>query len=185
MAELPAPGPLYRLVFPYLLKAALVFVFVLVTAGGVAQALLATGGAVALMAGVDEWMMRRRGRTVFRSEVRWGRTPLIDRVRQQDFGVMTLLSALLLMVAAPEAESLWLAALVAAFALAVAGISFWRVIEHWQVRKEGVVLSPMQREWLLSVRVAHGHEEAVAELRRLCPKVGSNQADEIIERLLW
>ncbi|WP_139006181.1 hypothetical protein [Arthrobacter crystallopoietes] len=183
MPELPPRGWLYELVFPYLLKALLVLVLVLISTGDIALAFLSAGAAVPLMAGVDEWTSRRQDRTIFRSRTAWGRTPLVDRLRQEDFGIGTLVPALLLMLIASEAEPDWSAALAWVFALTMAGISVWRIFEHRRVRKEGLTLPPMQLEWLQSVRVSKGHEEAVAELRRLYPKIGRIQADEIIERL--
>jgi hypothetical protein len=180
--HLPA-GRLYTAVYPYLIRTVLLFFFVVVLIGNITMALLTTVATVAVMAGADEWMIRRHGRTVFRGQADWGRTPFPDRLRQQDFGIGTLLFSVTFMLVLPGVETAWVQVLLGALWLAVAGLSVWRIIEHRRARKEGVVLSGMQLEWLRSVRASRGYEEAVAELRRLYPRIGRNHADEIIEGL--
>lgn len=110
---------------------------------------------------------------------------VLDWLRWQDFGAMTLLLSLLFtaMYLSSEPRLDVLTPVVFVLALAQATVSVWRIIEHRRCAKAGVRLSGMQISWLRAIHVSRGHEAAARELRAMYPRISAMQADTIIENL--
>lgn len=109
----------------------------------------------------------------------------LDWLRWQNFGASTLLLSIFFTVmffTYPRRSDAF-TPLIIVLALAQASVSVWRIIEHRQLAKAGVHLSGLQISWLRVIHIKRGHEAAVRELRTMYPKIGTLDADIIIENL--
>lgn len=124
--------------------------------------------------------------TALLSEVpRLGSVSFLDWLRSMDFGFVTLVAAILSLAIyflAPLRNDA-LTWLITVLTLAYASLSIWRIVEKYQVSKAGPRLSQMQIIWLRAIHVNQGHEAAIKELRSINPKMGTTQAERVVENL--
>jgi hypothetical protein len=114
-----------------------------------------------------------------------GSVSFLNWMRSQNFGVGTLLVAILysgMYITSPlRVDALTL--LIIMLAVAQGAVSIWRILEQHQMSKAGPRLAGTQIVWLRAIHVNQGHEAAVKELRAMYPKIGTTQAERVIENL--
>ncbi|CAM3229367.1 hypothetical protein PSET11_00902 [Arthrobacter ulcerisalmonis] len=116
---------------------------------------------------------------------RLGSVSFPDWVRSMEFGLSTLVLAILFMTTyfiSPFRNDV-LTPVIAVLALVYVSLSIWRIVEKYQVSKAGPSLSQMQIIWLRAIHVNQGHEAAIKELRSINPKMGTTQAERVVENL--